>query len=33
VRAGQWQMLETLGNDPDQLKALPVDDFMALLVA
>jgi 2-methylcitrate dehydratase len=33
VRAGQWQMLETLVNDPDQLKALPVDDFMALLVA
>ena len=33
LRAGQWQMLETLGNDPRQLQALPVDDFMALLVA
>jgi 2-methylcitrate dehydratase len=33
VRAAQWQMLETLSNDPGQLQALPVDDFMALLVA
>jgi 2-methylcitrate dehydratase len=33
VRASQWQMLASLGNDPGQLKALPVDDFMALLVA
>lgn len=33
LKPGQWQMLQTLGNDPAQLKALPVDDFMALLVA
>jgi 2-methylcitrate dehydratase len=33
VKPGQWQMLETLSDDPGQLKALPVDDFMALLVA
>ncbi|MEX2126424.1 MAG: bifunctional 2-methylcitrate dehydratase/aconitate hydratase [Woeseia sp.] len=33
VKASQWQMLETVLNDSDELKALPVDDFMALLVA
>jgi len=33
LKPGQWQMLQTLSSDPAQLKALPVDDFMALLVA
>jgi 2-methylcitrate dehydratase len=33
LKASQWQTLETLSDDREQLKALPVDDFMALLVA
>jgi 2-methylcitrate dehydratase len=33
LKASQWQMLETLCDDRDQLRAIPVDDFMALLVA
>jgi 2-methylcitrate dehydratase len=33
LKASQWQTLETLSEDREQLKALPVDDFMALLVA
>jgi len=33
LKASQWQMLETLSEDRDRFKALPVDDFMALLVA
>ncbi|HEX6260715.1 MAG TPA: bifunctional 2-methylcitrate dehydratase/aconitate hydratase [Woeseiaceae bacterium] len=33
LKASQWQMLETLCGDQQQLAALPVDDFMALLVA
>jgi 2-methylcitrate dehydratase len=32
LKASQWQMLETLCADQRQLAALPVDDFMALLV-
>ena len=33
LKPDQWQMLQALSNDPAQLQALPVDDFMALLVA
>jgi len=33
LKASQWQMLESICNDRDELKAMPVDDFMALLVA
>jgi 2-methylcitrate dehydratase len=33
LEASQWQTLESISNDHDELKATPVDDFMALLVA
>jgi 2-methylcitrate dehydratase len=33
LKASQWHMLATLYDDRDELKAVPVDDFMALLVA
>ncbi|MEX2494788.1 MAG: bifunctional 2-methylcitrate dehydratase/aconitate hydratase [Woeseia sp.] len=33
LKPNQWQMLETLCDDREALKAIPVDDFMALLVA
>ena len=33
VKLGQWQMLEQLYEDREQLDAMPVDDFVALLVA
>ena len=33
VKQSQWQVLEQLYEDREQLKAMPVDDFMALLVA
>jgi 2-methylcitrate dehydratase len=32
LRTSQWQMLDTACNDRDELKEMPVDDFMALLV-
>jgi 2-methylcitrate dehydratase len=33
VSESQWQMLATLSGDRERLKAMPVDDFMGLLVA
>jgi 2-methylcitrate dehydratase len=33
VKQSQWQVLEQLYENREQLKAMPVDDFMALLVA
>lgn len=33
VKQSQWEVLEQLYEDGEQLKAMPVDDFMALLVA
>ena len=33
LAARQWERLEALAADPDQLAATPVDEFMALLVA
>jgi 2-methylcitrate dehydratase len=33
VKQSQWEVLEQLYADGEQLKAMPVDDFMALLVA
>jgi 2-methylcitrate dehydratase len=33
LKVSQWQMLETLCGERQRLAALPVDDFMALLVA
>ena len=33
VKQSQWQVLDQLCEDREQLKAMPVDDFLALLVA
>ena len=33
VKESQWQVLETLCGDHERLRIMPVDDFMALLVA
>jgi 2-methylcitrate dehydratase len=33
LKAGQWQNLSEVCSDRDKLKSMPVDDFMALLVA
>jgi len=33
LKPGQWKVLHEISTDRDKLKALPVDEFMALLVA
>ncbi|MDG2374872.1 MAG: 2-methylcitrate dehydratase, partial [Woeseiaceae bacterium] len=33
LQQGQWRVLREASTDRDKLQAMPVDDFMALLVA